>query len=39
VDTDLSHYIDNYGVCEGGSWASVRSGNTCVNTYPFDFRY
>lgn len=40
VDTDLSHYVNNYGVCEGspGSWVSVRIGATCVNTYADDFR-
>ena len=40
VDTDLSHYVNNYGTCEGspGSWVSVRIGATCVNTYADDFR-
>lgn len=40
VDTELSDYVNNVGTCEGtpGSWASVRIGNTCVNTYADDFR-
>jgi hypothetical protein len=32
ADTDLAHYVNNYGTCENGSWVSVRIDQTCVST-------